>query len=241
MLPRYRLLLLIFTLCLFPLADVMATALPMHFGIRAGHGNGEVSGSHIGTDTEPSPASAFGITASYWLKPTLSIHSELLFSLRGGIQGRSVDVYNRDTGFFAYHIDIRTEWRLQYIELPILIKFGKSDMVRASGSGRTFSPFFEYGLSFGVMVHKESTEEVDKRYPTWTPVPDEEYDPYKPGFGSVEVSFAVGGGGDLQLGSGFASMQLRFRAGMGSIGGKSQEAQTRDILFLMGYSWQVKF
>lgn len=238
--PSVRTLLLLLGLILLPVSQVSATALPFHLGIRAGHGNGEVSGSHIGTDTEASPASAFGITGSYWISPTFAIHTELLFSLRGGIQGRSVDVYNRDTGFFAYHIDTRTEWRLQYIELPIMMKFGKADMVQASGSGRSFTPFFEYGLSFGAKVHQESTEEVNKRYPTWTPVPNEEYEPYTPGFGSVEVSFAVGAGGDLQLGPGFATLQLRFRAGMGSFGGNSQEAQTRDILFLTGYSWQIK-
>ena len=213
--------------------------MPIHVGFLAGYGNGEVSGTDIGTDTEAIPASAFGGFASYWFSPTLGLQAELMLSLRGGIQGRSIDVYHQPSGYFAYHVDTRTEWHLSYIELPVVIRLGRGDLVKPGGSGRNFSPFFEYGLSFGAKIDESSQDKVELMFPTWTPTPDATYDLDNPGFGTIEVSFVVGAGGELQLGKGYITSQVRFRAGMGSIGGASERAQTRDILLLAGYGWVI--
>lgn len=220
------------------LLPVFATAspLPHHVGIRMGYGHGEVSGAAIGSDTDPVPASVFGGFYSWWLKPGLAIQSELLLSFRGGIQGQSYDVFQENTGYYAYHVDARSEWHLTYIEVPVLVKLGKADIVTGpGGTGRNFTPFFEYGLSFGMKVDQRYRDELKIDYPTWTPMPNAEATVPRPGFGKIELSFAVGAGGEMQVGPGFFSFQVRFRAGMGNLGGSSDQAQTRDIMMLLGY------
>lgn len=96
-----------------------------------------------------------------------------------------------------------------------------------------FEPFFEFGTGLSFLI---GTRREDNLYiPSSAEglLPDIDYADW----GVTSISMQVGMGANLKMGSGFLTLQSRFRAGFASTGQNSDDTYTTVIWLMAGYGW----
>ncbi|MFH0883548.1 MAG: outer membrane beta-barrel protein [bacterium] len=208
-----------------------------HLGFRGGIGSSSFTGTDIGNDTESDQYSSGGVFITYWLTHTLAVETELNFTQTRGIQ--TVYNYISDSsikgGGYFYYDDI--SWKLTHLEIPILIRWATSDEAHnpdGSLSAAVFEPYFEFGTAVSFKMAQTCNDDFQTSPPGMVPAVDHL------NWGSTSIGLVVGSGANLKVGPGFITMQTRFCAGLVSLGGGADEAQSMAIAFLFGYGWRIR-
>lgn len=151
--------------------------------------------------------------------PKLSIQAEVLYAQKGSkLSLLGVDV---------------AEWKLNYIEIPILVK------QRIMTSGKV-QPVFMAGPAIGMLTGAKRINSIT----------DEEVD-VKEGFESMDIGLAVGAGADVLMGtSGVLVMDVRFTISLtnnftgeivNDVGFDAGDETLRNwnITFMVGYGFEL--
>jgi hypothetical protein len=183
------------TLLLLCLAAPAVVAFPGHVGIRGGVNLSAFTGD-FGDAVEPSNRVAPNIALVYEhpLSTQLSLRGEVGYSAKGGkTENESTDVFGNTT-------TIKTEWRFDYVEVPLLLR-GRF------GSVGKATPFFELGPSIGVAVSGKFEDdphiigEVDLK------------GDMKP----VDFGWGAGAGVEFPVGPGRIGLEARYTRGFSDL------------------------
>ena len=209
-------LLLTAAIAVFTLSSVNAQDIT--FGAKAGINiaNLDVTDANIDSRT----SLHLGVTAEFEISDTFSIQSELLYSLQGATQSNTEEL----PGFRSV---IEQEWKLNYIQIPIMAKFYVSEgLSLEAGPQIGFLASAEVDIDFtvtdlfdGTSVSNSSTVDV------------------KDSFKSVDFGLNFGLGYKLDSGLNFA---LRYNLGLSNIYDVSESTvkiKNRVFQLSVGYTF----
>lgn len=162
------------------------------------------------------PSSTFGLTfggfVSMSIGNNLYLQPEILFTQKGAEWKGSY--------FYDFAVeDIKLVFRLNYLEIPVLVKY-----VFSGGSLRPYiyaGPYAGFKLSskYRIEVAEESVEEdVDAELK------------------GVDFGLAAGAGLALEMGSGELSVELRYTLGLSAIE-KGTESKNKVLSLMLGYGF----
>ncbi|SFQ41580.1 porin family protein [Hymenobacter arizonensis] len=180
-----------------------AQAQNVTFGLKAGVNLANVTGDNT-RELKSIIGANGGLAANFGFSDLLSVQPELLYSMKG--TKYEVSNYKR-------------EGRLNYLDVPVLVKFN------ADG------PFFELGPQVGFLVSQKTTEEVGGRTASTNSTD---------GTRKVDFGYVLGLG--YQLASG-PSLGLRYNGGFSDLSDPSVAgAVTRNSVFQfqLGYMFGGK-
>lgn len=189
-------LLILTPIACWPAHDVM-------LGIKAGVNIANFTGDDVFHNSS-SEGAVGGLFARYGLSPSWSLQPEALFTMRGAE--------------FAVD-DIQTEQQINYIEIPLLARFGW-------GHGASFRPSLFAGPSVAFLVKNQIVDgaEIDLKGQTGT----RDYD----------VGAILGAELDYTVGSGDLLFDARYEMGLVSW---SEDLNIRNstLSFMLGYGWPL--
>ncbi len=204
-------------------------------GVRLSYGRSNLTGSDSGLDPGEIKAFNGGIFYNYQLDRNVSIQPELLFSTRGGLESRSFYVLDEDRRNFMYQVESLITWRQLYLELPVMLQWGRPVGPNSGlwGARNRFGMFFEVGSAIGFRLSQSTDDDIRIRK-IGLPVEDYEHDYTE--FSKTELSFLIGFGGNLQLGKGCLTSQMRFSAGYANIFQESASINHINLELMLGYA-----
>jgi len=172
-------------------------------GIKGGVNVANFTGDDVFHNSSSEGAIA-GVFARYGLSDSWSLQPEALFTMRGA--EFSVD-------------DIQTEQQINYVEIPVLARFGW-------GHDASFRPSLFAGPSVAFLVKNKIVDgsEIDLKGATGTR--------------DVDVGAVLGAGLDYTLGSGDLLLDARYEMGLISW---SEDLNIRNstLSFMLGYGWTL--
>jgi outer membrane protein with beta-barrel domain len=166
-----------------------------HFGARAGV-NLSAFGGDFGDAVEPDNRVAPNVALVYEVpfSPNLAFHGEVGYAGKGGTaKGEGTDPFGNTSTY-------ETEWRFDYVEVPLLLR-GRF------GSVGKATPFFELGPSFGIALSGKFEDdphligEVD----------------LKGDMKTVDVGWGAGAGVEFAAGPGRIGLEARYTRGFSDL------------------------
>lgn len=201
---------LLFVLSIF---SIMSYA-QMQAGLKAGLNLANLSGDDI-ENTDAKTSFAFGGFFCYQFSPMFAVQPEIYYSMKGATQkidagGGTVDV--------TYSLD--------YIEIPLLIKF----IIPIQGSG--VKPAIFVGPHLGI----NTTAKVKAEYQGQSQ--EEDLEDVK----STEFGLQFGGGVGFPVGKGELGFDIRYILGLSTIDDSADDADVKNsvINFNLYYAFSLK-
>jgi hypothetical protein len=174
-------------------------------GLRLGYTSGQLRAEEGGGDFKVEKFSlgglALGVVLEKEFTSFFSVQPEVMYFQKGGKYDVQVPV-----GIPGISVNVKDRRRLNYIEIPILLKF--SLPLRGS-----FKPTFLVGPSLGINLSAKLESEIQIQVPGMSFSLDEEQD-IKKEANDTEFSFVIGGGFDWDLGAGKLLLDSRFFFGL---------------------------
>ena len=177
------------------LATPALAKMPGQIGVRAGV-NLSAFGGDFGDAVEPDHRVAPNASLVYELplSPQLAFHGELGYSGKGGsTENQSTDVFGNPT-------TIKTEWRFDYIEVPLMLRGRFGSLGKAT-------PFFELGPSLGFALSGKFEDDPDIIG---------EID-LKDDMKGLDLGWAAGAGVEFPAGPGRLGVEARFTRGFSDL------------------------
>lgn len=152
------------------------------FGIKGGVNLGTSGGADKPSDLKYRMGIAGGISYRIGLIAGLSIQPEVMYIQKGA-------VYELNTLQGIYTINDKQTTKLDYIDIPVLVKFNLPIPV--------FSPYIEGGVSYGILLSAKSKSEESSNQPGTTSISNETDE--KDFTTKNDLSIVVGVGFDLSI------------------------------------------
>jgi hypothetical protein len=152
------------------------------FGIKGGIDLGTFGGADKPSDLKHRMGIAGGISCKIGLVAGLSLQPEVMYIQKGAV----MEVNTLDN---IYTIDDKHTAMLDYIDIPVLVKFNFPIPV--------FSPYIEGGVSYGILLSAKDKHELSSNAPGPTSSSDET--DYKDFVTKNDLSWIVGVGFDLSI------------------------------------------
>jgi hypothetical protein len=187
-------------LILTPIACGSADAM---FGIKAGVNIANFTGDDVFHNSS-NPGAVAGLFARYGLSKSWSLQPEALFAMRGAKFSVA---------------DIQSEQQINYIEIPLLARFGW-------GHGASFRPSLFAGPSVAFQLQNKIVDgaEIDLKG--------------QPGVRDYDIGAIVGAELDYTAGAGDILLDARYEQGLVSWS-EDLNIKNSTLSFLLGYGWPL--
>jgi hypothetical protein len=207
---------MLFAVSTLVLLAVPAAAMPWRWGARAGV-NGANFGGQFGELANSSLLYGLnaGVVAEAGLSHALWLHGEVAYANKGAT------VKNQGTDPFGNPHDYKTEFRYDYIELPLLLR-------ARYASGHSTTLFGELGPSFGFTIAGRVTSEFPG---------DVGDDDVKGDMKPVDAGFALGAGIEFAAGPGHLGIEARYTRGFSDLYDLEGNAEAINQTWTLALAW----
>lgn len=211
------------------------------WGAKTIMGSSNLTGQDIGAENDPGQAIGIGGYIIVQLNHVLALQPEVIYMQKNFKQHHNY-IRKLDTQRF-FRVNGQTDWRMHDLSVPLLLKVGSAPIppgavVDSTKRKDDFRIHYEFGPLFEFHLSRDLSKEITI-YSNYGADDSEIEKQIYPDFGLMTFGLVVGVGGELQLGSGFLTLQSRFMVGMYNTNNTEVDASTVLFTFNIGYGFGI--